>query len=302
MTASPRLLRSVLYTPGHRQDLIAKAPRYGADALCLVLEDSVPDELKPQARETVAGCIAELGGAGETLFVKVNPPGGPNGLEADLAAIVRPGLAGIVLPKVGSETDVHHADKLLSAAEAEAGCAPGSVAILVLIETPLAGVRAFELASASPRVASLIPGAAANGDMARELGFRWTAEGIERLYLRSKVLMDQRAADIANPLDGIYGEVADLDGLTVEAEHARQLGYRGKLVVHPSHVEPVNRVFTPSPAEVLEHQRVLDAFEAALADGLAGTVVDGRFVDYAMAATARQILDLAARAGVGPAA
>jgi citrate lyase subunit beta/citryl-CoA lyase len=301
MTAAPRLLRSVLYTPGHRQDLIAKAPGYGADALCLVLEDSVPNELKAQARGIVGQSITELGGAGQTVFVKVNPPG-PGGLEEDLAAIVRPGLAGIVLPKVGAESDVQYADKLLSAAEAQAGCAPGSVAILVLIETPLAGVRAFELASASPRVASLIPGAAANGDMARELGFRWTPEGIERLYLRSKVLMDQRAADIANPLDGIYGEVADLDGLVVEAEHARQLGYRGKLVVHPTHVAPVNRVFTPSPAEIREHQRVLDAFEAALADGLAGVVVDGRFVDYAMAATAQQILDLAERAGVGPSA
>ncbi|MDA0159234.1 CoA ester lyase [Solirubrobacter ginsenosidimutans] len=294
MTA-PRLLRSVLYTPGHRGDLIAKAPRYGADALCLVLEDSVPDELKPQARETVA---ASLTVPGAVVFVKVNPPG-PGGLEDDLASIVRPGLAGIILPKVLAPADVHHADALLSAAEAEHGVEPGSVAILVLIETPLAGVRAFEIASASPRIVSLIPGAAANGDMARELGFQWTPEGIERLFLRSKVLMDQRAAEVPNPLDGIYGEVADLEGLEVEARHARQLGYRGKLVVHPSHVAIVNRVFTPSEAEVREHRRVLEAFDAALAEGSAAAVVDGRFIDYAMAATARQVLELAERAGVG---
>jgi citrate lyase subunit beta / citryl-CoA lyase len=292
----PPLLRSVLYTPGHRDDLIAKAGGYGADALCLVLEDSVPDEMKVEARATVGAGIDRLAGEGQHVFVKVNPLESGQ-LADDLTAIARPGLAGIVLPKVYTANDVRHADRLLDEAEALGRCEPGSVAILVLVETPLACVKAYEVATAADRVAALIPGTAPNGDMARELGFQWTPEGQERLYLRSKLVMDARAAGLT-PLDGIYGEIADLDGLVAEARHTRQLGYRGKLVVHPSHVGPVNEVFTPSAAEVAEHQKVIDAFDAALAEGSAATVVDGRFIDYAMAATARQVLDLAARAGV----
>jgi citrate lyase subunit beta / citryl-CoA lyase len=291
------LLRSVLYTPGHRADLIAKAPSAGADALCLVLEDSVPNELKAEARETVAASIAALSRDSQTVFVKVNPLG-PDGLALDLERIVQPGLAGVILPKVESEADVHEADRLIGAAEGTAGCEPGSVRLLVLIETPLAAVRAYEIASASARIISLIPGTAAHGDFAREVGFRWTQAGTERLFARSKVLMDQRAAHVPNPLDGIYGEVKDLDGLVAEAEHVRDLGYRGKLVIHPSHVGPVNRVFTPSLEEVRRQQRVLEAFDEALAHGSAAAVVDGRFIDYAMAETARRILALAERAGV----
>lgn len=297
--ASP-LLRSVLYTPGHRDDLIAKAGRYGADALCLVLEDSVPDEMKVEARAITGAGLDRLAGDGQLVFVKVNPLSSGE-LQGDLAAIVRPGLAGIVLPKVFTGDDVSRVDRLIGEAEAVAGCEPGSVSILVLVETPLACVKGYEVATASPRVAGLIPGAAANGDMARELGFQWTPEGLERLYMRSKLVMDARAAQLS-PLDGIYGEVADIDGLIAEARHTRQLGYRGKLVVHPSHVAPVNEVFTPTAAEVAEQWKVVDAFEASLAEGSAATVVDGRFIDYAMAATARQILDLAARAGVEGAA
>jgi citrate lyase subunit beta / citryl-CoA lyase len=295
------LLRSVLYTPGHREDLIAKAGRYGADALCLVLEDSVPDERKDEARAITGAGLAALAAEGQVVFVKVNPLSG-GGLADDLEAIVRPGLAGIILPKVFTAEDVRRVDMLLGEAEKAGGCEAGSVAILVLVETPLACVKGYEVASASPRVVGLIPGTAPNGDMARELGFQWTPEGLERLYLRSKLVMDGRAAQLTNLLDGIYGEVADIEGLVAEARHTRQLGYRGKLVVHPSHVEPINEVFTPSAAEVAEQRKVLEAFEASLAEGSAAIVVDGRFIDYAMAATARQILDLAARAGVEGAA
>lgn len=298
--AAMPLLRSVLYTPGHRDDLIAKAPGYGADALCLVLEDSVPEQLKGQARATVGASLGALAKEGQTVLVKVNPLSSGQ-LSDDLASVVVSGLAGIVLPKVSAVEEVERVAQMLSEAEAAAGCEDGSVAILLLVETPLACVKGFELATSSARVRALIPGAAANGDMAREVGFQWSPEGLERLYMRSKLVMDARAAQIASPIDGIYGEVADIDGLIAEARHTRQLGYRGKLVIHPSHVEPVNRVFTPSLEEVERQRRVLAAFESALADGSAATVVDGRFVDYAMAATARQVLDLAERAGVGEA-
>jgi len=289
-------LRSILYSPGHKTAMIEKAPSYGADALCLVLEDSVPDALKAEARGIVAESIGTLAAQGQTVFVKVNPVDGPE-LEPDIEAITQPGLAGVVLPKVKTADDVRKVDALFTDAEGRNGVEPGSIKLLVLIETPRAAVDAFWIASAAPRVATLVVGTAAAGDMARELGFRWTAEGLERLYLRSKIVMDARAAGAAAPLDGIWGAMDDLDGLVHEASFARQLGYGGKLVVHPKHVEAVNRVFTPTAEEIAAAERLLSAFDAALADGSAAAVIDGQFVDYAMASTARRLLELAERAG-----
>jgi citrate lyase subunit beta/citryl-CoA lyase len=274
-----------------------KAPGYGADGICLVLEDSVPVTHRDDARAIVAESLPALSRDEQTVLVKVNPVGSDD-LDADLRAIVRPGLAGIILPKVQSPDDVRCVDALLEEAESRQGLEIGSVEIVVLVETPAAAVRAFEIASSSSRVATLAVGTAANGDMARELGFRWTRGGLERLYLRSKIVLDARAAGRAFPFDGVWGDIADIDGLVEEAEVARQLGYRGKLVVHPKHVEPVNRVFTPSAEEVSSQRRLLAAFDQALADGDAAVVVDGQLVDYAMAATARDLLELAERVGV----
>jgi citrate lyase subunit beta/citryl-CoA lyase len=289
-------LRSILYSPGHKTAMIEKAPSYGADALCLVLEDSVPDALKAEARGIVAESIGALVAQGQTVFVKVNPLDGRE-LELDIEAITRPGLAGVVLPKVRTADDVRKVDALFTDAEARKGVEPGSIKLLVLVETPRAAVDAFRIASASPRVATLVVGTAAAGDMARELGFRWTAEGLERLYLRSKIVIDARAAGAAAPLDGIWSAMDDLDGLVTEASFARQLGYGGKLVVHPKHVEAVNRVFTPSAEEIHAAEGLLAAFDEALANGSAAAVIDGQFVDYAMASTARRLLELAERAG-----
>ncbi|MDO8211704.1 CoA ester lyase [Conexibacter sp. CPCC 206217] len=309
-----KLLRSVLYTPGHRADLIEKAPRAGADALCLVLEDSVPEALKDEARTIVGESVPRLARDGQRVLVKINKPGDGSdagagaaggaraGAERELGAIVRPGLAGVIVPGLQRVSELRLVDELLSAAERAAGLDDGAVRMLLLIETPLAAHFAFELAVASPRAIGLLAGTAPAGDMARGLGFQWTAEGLERLYFRSKVLLDARAAGLPHPLDGIYGDVKDVDGLVDEARFARQLGYAGKLVVHPAHVAPVNRVFTPSEEEVARERRVLDAFDRALAEGLAGVVVDGRFVDYAMAATAHQLIaraELAAEADGG---
>ena len=292
--ARPALLRSVLYTPGHDAERIAKAPRYGADALCLVLEDSVPVALKDRAREVTASAIETLAAAGHTVLVKINALD-EGGLE-DVARIARPGLAGLIVPKLREPADLERVDAAVGAAESRAGVAPGAIGLLPLVETPRAAYYAFGLAEASPRVLALIAGTAANGDMARELGFRATPEGSERLYLRSKLVLDARAAGVPWPLDGVYADVRDIDGLVAEAERVRDLGYRGKLVVHPSHVEPVNRVFTPSADEVAEQRRVLEAFEQAVEAGTAAAVVDGRFVDYAMAKTARAVIELAERA------
>lgn len=291
-------IRSVLYTPGSRGDLIEKAPNYGADALCLVLEDSVPEDLKEEARQTAAEMIPRLAERGQTLFVKVNSLDS-NHLETDLTAIVGDGLSGVIVPEARAVDDVHQIASLLTEVEAAKGLNTGAVEILLLIETAGALQNAYGLASASPRVRAVISGHGKNGDMARDLGYRWTPDGMERLYLRSKILTDSRAAG-CHPMDGVYMHVDDSEGLVREAELSRQLGYGGKLAVAPRQVEVINRTFTPTESEVERHQKLVDEFEAALREGSASYLARGEFVDYAPYETAKAALELARVVGVRP--
>lgn len=291
-------IRSVLYTPGSRRDLIEKAPNYGADALCLVLEDSVPEQLKEEARHTVAELIPQMAAQGQTLLVKVNSLDS-NHLEADLTAVALHGLAGVIVPEARTVDDVEQIGGLLAKGEEANGLDAGTLEILLLIETANALQNAFGLASASPRVRALISGHGKNGDMARDLGYRWTPEGMERLFLRSKVLTDARAAG-CHPMDGVYMHVDDPDGLVREAEFSRQLGYQGKLAVAPRQVEAINRTFTPTESEVERHQQLVDAFENALREGSASFLAGGEFVDYAPYETAKAAIELARVVGVRP--
>lgn len=287
-----RRLRSILYTPGHRPDRIRKAVSAGADATCMVLEDSVPRDLRPMARETVAAGLVEHARPDHPLYVKVNALEG-DGLAADLAAIARPGLAGVIVPKIARVDEVREVDRLVTDAEMRAGLPAGTIELILMIETPRAVVFAHELIEASPRVASVVCAAAVGGDLAGALGLETTRDGIERAYVLSKVLVDARAAGVETPLDGVWTGIGDLDGLEREARRARALGYRGKLAIHPEQIATIHRVFTPSAEEIARSARVVEAFEAALARGDAAIVVDGRMIDYAMADTARRVLELA---------
>ncbi len=118
------------------------------------------------------------------------------------------------------------------------------------------------------------------------------------LYARSKTILDARAAGIDHPLDGVYVDIHDIDGLVVDTTLSKRLGYKGRAIIHPSHIETVNRIYSPSPEEIRYYAGLLQAFDEALADGRASSVYEGRMIDYAMAVRARRVLDLAERLGV----
>jgi citrate lyase subunit beta/citryl-CoA lyase len=204
-----------------------------------------------------------------------------------------PGLAGLIVPKLSSAEEVREVDRLVSAAEARSGLQPGSIELILMIESPRAVVAAHAMAGAVPRVASVVCAAAAHGDLAGALGMEPTEGSLERLYVLSKILVDARAAGVATPIDGVWTGVGDLDGLEREAGLARSIGYRAKLAIHPEQVGPINRIFTPSSAEIDHARRVLAAFDEALERDEAAVVVDGRMVDYAMVDTARRTIELA---------
>ncbi len=291
-------IRSALFVPGNREDRIQKAPRFGADALILDLEDAVALPDKPRARATVRKMVEELGRAGQNVFVRVNDF--ETGLTwADLDAIVCPDLYCVMLPKVTGPEDVKRCDTILEFLERQRGIEAGSVLIDPVLETAQGMRQAYEVAIASKRVAHLGGLTGKDGDIARAIGFQWTPEGHEAFFYISKVLLDARAANIAYPMGGRgWWDIQDLDGLRAEAIRTRAFGYSGMLLIHPSHVAIVNQVFTPSNEEIAHWKELIAAVEKCEAEGSSVVVVNGMMVDTAHVKVARDLLQWARELGV----
>lgn len=280
--------RSVLFLPGHKPGWVDKALAAGADCVVLDLEDSVPAELKAGARRTVAESIARIRSTDDRtgVFVRVNPLD-TRTTGADLEEVVVPGLTGVFAPKISSASDVLRYDALLDHFEARNGVQ--GLEYIVPVEMVGAIQDARDIARASPRVGAMIGPTAEHADIARAVGYRWTPGGEETLYLRSRVLLACREAGI-HPLTGLWERLADLDGLRTFAEHGRQLGFRGMIAIHPSHVPTVNTAFTPTADEVEFHEGLVAAYEAAAAAGDGAVRYRGVHIDAAHADTARDWL------------
>ncbi|WP_314173881.1 HpcH/HpaI aldolase/citrate lyase family protein [Streptomyces winkii] len=300
-------LRSLLFVPGTRTDRLAKAETSGADAAILDLEDAVAEQDKGAARERVAEAVARRsaadtddggstgdreptrGSGGMALFVRINPLDSWQAAE-ELRAVARPGLTGLVLPKVRSEEDVRIADRLLSWCEREHGLPVGTFALVPLLETARALRNAHDVAAAAPRVAYAGALTAPGGDVERAVGYRWSPEGAETHALRSRVLLDVRAAGAEHPVSGLWTHIGDLPGLRRFAEENRSLGYAGMMAIHPSHVPVINEVFSPDADELARAERLITAVRDAQAAGTGAVTFEGRMVDEAMAANAREVL------------
>jgi citrate lyase subunit beta/citryl-CoA lyase len=215
-----------------------------------------------------------------------------------------PSLAGILLPKVQGPIDVHGADALLTCVEGDLGLPLGSTTIYPILETAQAIRQAYEIATASPRVRYMGGAISRFGDIHQAVGYRWTPEGAETLYLRSKVLIDARAAGIRYPISGMWGgDVDDMDGLRRWATHLRDLGYYGMMIGNPEHVPLVHEVFSPT-ADELAYWSDLDRLTIE-AEQTGGKVVygdanqgEGHVVHIAHVGSARQNLAWARDLGV----
>ncbi|MCE2462828.1 MAG: CoA ester lyase [Dehalococcoidia bacterium] len=297
MRFGARPLRSVMYVPGNKEDWMRKAPQYGADALILDLDDSVAEENKSEARLLVRKMVEELGASGQTLFVRVNRL--DTGLSGDdLEAVTCSNLYGVILPKVECPEDVFEVDVLLKFFERRVGVDTGKTFIDPSLETAQGIRRAYEIATASPRVAHMGASWGKGGDVARSVGFEWTAEGTETLFLRSKVLVDSRAAGVPYPLTGGWMDIHDPEGLRKAARHVKQLGYTGMHLIHPSHVPIVNEVFTPTREEVAHWQGLIEAMEERRSQGGAAVTYQGSMVDIAHEEAAHAMLRMAQELGV----
>jgi citrate lyase subunit beta / citryl-CoA lyase len=296
-SCAPAPLRSLLFVPAHRHGWADKAVAAGADGILLDLQDAVPDQQKAAARALAATTVERLRGSGRAVLVRVAPPGTAD-LDADLDAVVWPGLHGVVVPLVRSPADVGHVAAKLSALEAARRMSVGATVVMPLVETAQAARWSYEVATASNRVAYMGAGTGPDGDIAGAIGFQWTATGHETLFLRSWVLLNVRAAGVPFPLSGIWPYLDDLDGLRRFAEQTRGLGYTGMMAIHPSHVAVINDVFTPKPRDVERWQATIAALDASGAAGIGATRLGDTMVDAAHGRTAREGLALAARLGV----
>jgi len=259
--------------------------------LILDLEDSVVDSSRSTARRLAGDFISARPEAGTTsIFVRINPLS-VGQLDADLDAVVHPALAAVLLPKIHDPIEVAELDRKLSWYEGSRGLAHGTINIWPLIETPQAISLVDQIATASSRVAYLGGAISDGGDLASSLRLEVQSDGIESLFIRSRILVAARTAGIHNPITGLFTDIDDLDGLEQWALSGRRLGYEGMMVIHPSHVPIVNRVFSPSAEAVAEARSVLDALDDADRIGTGAARLDGRMIDVAMAKTARLVIE-----------
>ncbi|WP_156755948.1 HpcH/HpaI aldolase/citrate lyase family protein [Actinokineospora pegani] len=280
--------RSVLFVPAHKTSWFSKAAESGADAVCFDLEDSVPAHLKESARLEVRAAVESLSASHPAmgLFVRCNSLGtGLAGL--DLEAAVVPGLTGVFAPKVDTAIDVIRYDTLLDHFEARAGVS--GLEYIVPVETVRGIVNCEEIAAASPRVGAMIGPTAEHADIAKAVGFEWTPEGLESVYHRTRILIATRAAD-RHPLTALWERIRDLDGLREFSRRGRGMGFRGQIVLHPTHVPVVNEVHTPDKASIEFYQGLLSTYQEAEARGDGAVMYGDIHVDKAHADKATEWL------------
>jgi len=283
-----KLLRSILFTPGNNMRRIHKIPSLKADAVILDLEDSIPMTEKETARFFIKTNL-ELAKSGVAeIYVRVN--GTYSGLlEDDCDFIVQKGLDGIMIPKVESKKDVTDTEKIIEKLEKERGIEQGSIVLIPTLETAKGIMNVHEIANASKRNVAIGFGAV---DFTRDLGTTLSKEGTELFYARSKTSIAAKAAGI-QALDTVFIDLADNEGLIKDARRGKQLGFKGKFLIHPNQIEPVNRVFSPSEKEVGYAKRIVNAMREAEAKGLGATSFEGRMIDIAVLRQAEDLVSLA---------
>lgn len=287
-----RPLRSLLFAPAIDRRKVDKALSLDADAVIVDLEDAVAVAEKVRARSMVVDLLSRV--QRDALYFRVNGANTP-WILGDIMAVVGNSPAGIVLPKAECSEEVRRVDWLISRFEIEYGLAPGKIELIPLIESARGVAAACSVATSCTRVRRLAFGAV---DYALDMGISRTGKGTELFYARSHLVVASRAAGIEGPIDTVFVNVKDNAGLVDECWHARELGFSGKLVIHPSHIKPVNDVFSPSLPEIEYAAKVVAAFDHAEAEGITAVQLDGKFVNYPVAQRARLTLNIALYLGL----
>jgi citrate lyase subunit beta / citryl-CoA lyase len=281
-----RLHRSVLYMPASNARALEKAKTLAADAFIFDLEDAVAPEAKDQARTQAVAAI-QAGGFGDKHLVIRSNGVGTTWFAADMAAAATSGAHAVLIPKIDSAENVRIVETALAAA-------PHTLRVWAMIETPLAIMNLREIASHGGRLACLVAGFA---DLAKDIGSRDVAGRTPLIHALSAIVMAARAYGLT-ALDGVYPPFTDLDGCRAEAEQARDFGYDGKTLIHPSQIDIANAVFSPTAAELAQARAIVAAYDEAIAAGKGIAVLNGKMVEVLHAEQARALLARAAQMGL----
>src|SRR5216683_1677003 len=277
--------RSFLFAPGNHPRRVEKALSLDADAVILDLEDAVATAEKAATRATVAAALQRSRRG--LLYIRVNAVD-TEFCYGDLAAIVRPGLDGIILPKVESAAGLATVDWLLAQIEREHGLVSRAIDLIPIIETARGLSQIDAILASGTRVKRIAFGA---GDFTLDVNMTWSRGEAELAYARAAIVTASRAAGIEAPLDTVWVDLQDAEGLEASARTALAYGFQGKMCIHPNQIAVVNRVFTPSAEEIAFAERVAAAFAKAEAEGVASIQLDGRFIDYPIVYRARRVLE-----------
>jgi citrate lyase subunit beta/citryl-CoA lyase len=287
-----------MFVPGHRQRMIQKALGVAVDAIMLDIEDGVAPAEKDAARREIAEALDQVqqrlarspSDSTPVRFVRLNAVGHER-MRLDLSDVLRPGLEGFVVPKVESPEQVRVIDVLLQEREEKAGIIRGTIRLLIAIESPMGLLKAYDIASCSPRVIGLMFGAE---DYSKEVGLplQREKEAQDLLYARSALVTAASAAHV-QAVDGVWPNLQDQEGLKAFALQSRRLGFSGMSLIHPSQIDPINVVFTPTPQEIEFCRRVVAAFQEARARGEGSIAFGGQLIDLPIVERANRTLELA---------
>ena len=290
------LLRSWMFVPGHRQRMIDKALGLNADAIMLDIEDGVAPSEKDQARKNIGESLGRKKTPGSPArYVRINAIGHPR-MDADLDAVVRPGLEGLVLPKVDTVAEARKVDAILTDRESKRRMPSGGIKLLIAIESPKGLLNAPAIAASSSRVTGLMFGAE---DFGREIGLPAVREGEARdlIFARSAMVIAAASAHV-QAIDGVWVDLNDGPGLLGFAKQSRRLGFSGMSCIHPSQVDAINTTFSPTAEEIDYCQKVLQAFEEANARGDGSIAFGGQLIDRPIVERARRTIDMAKSLGL----
>jgi citrate lyase subunit beta/citryl-CoA lyase len=289
-----RTMRSLYGVPLDQSDKIAAAFEMGPDAVVLDLQAMVPASRKDVARANLQDILVD--GPSTTSWVRVAISEDEADMAADLEASVRPGVVGLILPEAEHPDEIRALDARIGALEKDRGLPDQSIEIFPFPETALAIRNLYEILAASPRVSAVLFPSAPGGDLARDIGFKWTPEGTEILYMRQKVVVDARAAGVEHIFDGGWMlNIEDVEGFEADCRRSRAMGYTGRFAFNAAQAAAVNRAYSPSDEEVAAAEDVVEAWKGAGVSDVGLFEHNGKFIDVTIVKHAEKVLAQAGR-------
>ena len=287
--------RALLFMPGDSRRKIEKGAQMAVDSIIMDLEDAIALTQKDVARLAVTEALQEIDFGQSEALVRINQIIEGWIYKQDIEATVSAKPAGYVLPKVENAEQVQHISELLTEAETEHGFEIGSIKVLAISETAKGIVNLKEIAQSDKRLEALIFGAE---DLAGDMGAVRSKDGYEVFYARSAVVTYAKAFGL-QAIDTVFIDLkADAETLSIETELIRNMGYTGKLAIHPKQVAPIQAVFTPTPTEIDSAQRLITAFNENQSAGTGVFQYEGKMIDMPMVRAAMGILERARACGV----